>query len=76
VLERPLNADMPRCGRPRGRGKTYRVGLDLKLCAELECAAAARGLKPEVLLNAIGRVVVGENLITAVLDDMPSDTAG
>jgi len=58
-------------GRPRGRGKTFRVGLDLKLCAELERAAAVRGLKPEVLLNSIGRVVVRDGLINAVLDDLP-----
>jgi hypothetical protein len=72
--QRPLNADgSPRRGRPRGRGKTFRIGLDVKLCAELEGAAAARGLNPEVLLNSIGRVVVRDGLINAVLDDMPSD---
>jgi hypothetical protein len=40
---------------------------------ELERAAAARGPNPKVLLNSIGRVVVRDGLINAVLDDMPSD---
>jgi hypothetical protein len=53
------------------RGKTFRIGLDVELCAELERAAAARGLDPEVLLNSIGRVVVCDGLINAVLDDLP-----
>ena len=51
----PLNADTPRRGRPRGGGKTFRIGLDVRLCAKLERAAAVRGLNPEVLLNSIGR---------------------
>ena len=53
------------------RGKTFRIGLDVELCAELERAAAARGLDPEVLLNSIGRAVVCDGLINAVLDDLP-----
>jgi hypothetical protein len=56
--------------------RTFRIGLDVRLCAELERAAAARGLDPEVLLNSIGRVVVRDDLIDAVLDDRSSDVAG
>ena len=34
--------------------------------------AAARGVDPEVLINAVGRVVVRDGLINAVLDDLPT----
>ena len=60
-----------RRGRRCARGKVFRVSLDLKLCLELERAAAVRGLEPEVLLNAVGRVVVRDHLINAVLDGLP-----
>jgi hypothetical protein len=43
-----------------------------RLCFELEPAAAARGLSLEVLLNSIGRVVIADGLIDAVLDDPPA----
>jgi hypothetical protein len=49
----------------------FRVSLDVQCCRELERAAAARGLGPETLLNSIGRVVVRDGLINAVLDDSP-----
>jgi hypothetical protein len=66
--ERPLNADGSlRRGRPRVRGRMFRISLDVEYCRELERAAAVRGLDPEVLLNAIGRVVVRERLLDAVL---------
>ena len=70
--QQPLNADGTlRRGRPRTRGRMFRVSLDVQCCRELERAAAARGLGPETLLNSIGRVVVRDGLINAVLDDSP-----
>ena len=73
--QQPLNGDeTPRRGRPRTRGKTFRVSLNRRLCFELERAAAARGLSSEVLLNSIGRVVVADGLIDAVLDDLPASS--
>jgi hypothetical protein len=75
--QRPLNPNGTlRRGRRRTRGTVFRVHLDVRGCIELERAAAARGLEPEVLLNSIGRVVVRDGLIDAVLDDWPGDTAG
>jgi len=73
IPEEPsLNPDgTVRRGRPRIRGRMFRISLDVECCRELERAAAARGLEPEVLLNAIGRVVVRDGLINAVLDDLP-----
>jgi hypothetical protein len=59
--------------RARTRGRTFRVRFDLKACYELERAAAVRNLAPEVLLSAIGRTVVHDDLIDAVLDDQPDD---
>ena len=56
--------------------QNFRVRLDAWGCIELERAAAARGLEPEVPLNSIGRVVVRDSLIDAVLDDRPGDAAG
>jgi hypothetical protein len=50
----------------------FRVSLDLACCRELGRAAAVRGLDPEVLLATIGRVVVHDRLIDAVLDDLPT----
>jgi hypothetical protein len=67
MLEQTDNT--PRRGRPRKCGQTFRVSLDAQLCAKLERAAAERKLSPEVVLNAIGRVVVSDGLINAVLDD-------
>jgi hypothetical protein len=68
-----MNPDgSPRRGRPRTRGRTFRVSLNIQCCRELERAAAVRGLDPEVLLNSIGRVVVRDRLIDAVLDDIAS----
>ena len=65
--------ETPRRGRPRTRGKTFRVGLNRRLCFELERAAAARGLSSEVLLTSIGRVLL---LMAdhAVLDDLPASS--
>jgi hypothetical protein len=68
---RLLNADGT-LRRPRTRGRTFRVSLDARLCVELERAAKECGLDPEVLLGAIGRVVVRDGLINAVLDDLPA----
>ena len=71
--QRLLNADGTlRRSRSRRRGKVFRVRLDTRGCIELERAAAVRGVNPEVLLNAIDRVVVRDGLINAVLDDLPS----
>ena len=67
-------ARLHRPGRPRGRGKTFRVGLGLALCTELERAAAVRGLNPEVLLNRISRIVLRDRLIDAVIDDLPTSS--
>jgi hypothetical protein len=69
--QRPLNADGSlRRGRLRTRGQIFRVSLDARLCVELERAAAVRGIDPEVLPYSIGRVVVRDGLINAVLDDL------
>ena len=69
-MRRPLNPDgTMRRGRSRMRGKTFRVRLEVRLCAELERAAAVRGLEPETLLNGVGRIIVRDGLIDAVLDD-------
>jgi hypothetical protein len=57
----PLLEKARQCrGRPRTRGKTFRVSLNRRLCFELERAAAARGLSSEVLPTSIGRVVVAD----------------
>jgi hypothetical protein len=75
VPEQPLSGDeTPRRGRPRACGNTFRVNLSRRLCFELELAAAARGLSSEVLLNSIGRVVLADGLIDAVLDDLPASS--
>jgi hypothetical protein len=72
----PNGAGAPRLGRPRGRGRMFRVSLDRKLVDELKRAAAVRGLAPEVLLNSISRVVLADGLINAVLDDLPAEGSG
>jgi hypothetical protein len=44
----------------------FRISLDVECCRALEHAAAVRGLDPDVLLNAI------ERLVDDVLDDLPT----
>jgi hypothetical protein len=65
----PQTDSLRRRGRPPGRGRSFRIALNSKLTAELEHAAAVRGLNAERLLSCISRTVIGGDLIRAVLDD-------